>query len=128
LLVMATQSAMADLLTRYAGTAGGSGGDSKSRAKADLDKYLFFYQRYANHEQAAKFAFKHRQEAQRVSSILAHWTGAGVDVIASLKQFPNLQRMQELQEAGGLAYSDVTFLNDATEALLEVRSIFYRSD
>ena len=29
--------------------------------------------------------------------------------------------MSELQETGGLAYSDVTFLNDATEALLEVR-------
>ena len=34
-----------------------------------------------------------------------------------------LQRMAELQEAGGLAYSDVTFMNDATEALLEVRSV-----
>ena len=28
--------------------------------------------------------------------------------------------MAELLEAGGLAYSDVTFMNDATEALLEV--------
>jgi hypothetical protein len=30
--------------------------------------------------------------------------------------------MAELLEAGGLAYSDVTFMNDATEALLEVRA------
>ena len=29
--------------------------------------------------------------------------------------------MTELQEAGGVSYMDVTFLNDATEALLEVR-------
>ena len=34
--------------------------------QAELDKYLFFYQRYANHEQAARFAAKHKAQAQRV--------------------------------------------------------------
>lgn len=65
-----------------------------ARAKAELDRYLFYYQRYENHEQAGRFAARHRQATAR--------------------------RMADLQEAGGLAYSDVTFLDDATEALLEV--------
>jgi hypothetical protein len=29
--------------------------------------------------------------------------------------------MRQLQESGGLSYSDSTFFNDAIEALLEVR-------
>jgi hypothetical protein len=36
--------------------------------------------------------------------------------------FPPLQRMRQLQESGGLSYTDSTFFNDAIEALLEVRS------
>lgn len=73
----------------------GDGASDAARAKAELERYLFYFQRYTNHDQAGKFAAKHREAASR--------------------------RMAELQAAGGLDYSDVTFLNDATEALLECR-------
>ena len=73
-----------------------SSSSDAARAKADLDRYIFYYQRYVNHEQAGRFAAKHREATAR--------------------------RMAELQEAGGFTYSDVTFLNEATEALLEVRA------
>ena len=66
------------------------------RAKAELDKYLFYYQRYSNHEQASKFAAKHRETTSK--------------------------RMEELQATSHSSnWSDVTFLEDATLALLECR-------
>jgi ariadne-1 len=66
------------------------------RAKAELDKYLFYYQRYSNHEQASKFAAKHRETTSK--------------------------RMEELQATSHSSnWSDVTFLEDATNALLECR-------
>jgi ariadne-1 len=40
--------------------------DGKDKAKADLDKYLFYYQRYSNHDQAGKFAEKHREATEKV--------------------------------------------------------------
>ena len=67
-----------------------------AKAKAELDKYLFYYQRYMNHEQAGRFAAKHREAAAK--------------------------RMEELQATSATAsWSDVTFLEDATLALLECR-------
>jgi ariadne-1 len=78
-----------------AGAAAGGKDSSGAKAAQELDRYLFYFQRYANHDAAGRFAAKHRQATAR--------------------------RMQELQAAGGLSYSDVTFLDDATEALLECR-------
>ena len=55
-----------------------------------------YYQRYTNHEQAGRFAAKHREAAAK--------------------------RMEELQATSATAsWSDVTFLEDATLALLECR-------
>lgn len=79
---------------KFSGAKPADGASDAVRAKAELERYLFYFQRYTNHDQAGKFAAKHREAASR--------------------------RMAELQAAGGLDYSDVTFLNDATEALLEV--------
>lgn len=68
-----------------------------AKAKAELDKYLFYYQRYSNHEQAGKFAAKHRETTQK--------------------------RMEELQATSSTSWADVTFLEQATEALLECRRV-----
>jgi ariadne-1 len=80
-----------------AGGAAGAPGDAAARAKAELDKYLFYYQRYSNHEAAGRFAAKHREATQK--------------------------RMEELQAASATSWADVTFLEAATEALLECRRV-----
>lgn len=66
-----------------------------SKAKAELDRYLFYYQRYSNHDAAGKFAAKHREAASK--------------------------RMEELQASSAASWSDVTFLEEATNTLLECR-------
>lgn len=72
-------------------------GDAEETAKAELDRYLFYFQRYENHDQAGKFAAKHREVTQR--------------------------RMCELQEKSTSSWTDVTFLETATEVLLECRRV-----
>jgi len=64
-----------------------------------LERYLFYYQRYMNHDAAGRFAVKHREVTQR--------------------------RMADLALASGAAasWSDVAFLEAATEALLECRRV-----
>jgi hypothetical protein len=109
----------------------------------ELERYLFYYQRYANHDAAGRFAAKHRETAQRVRGCSRSDDAArrfrcpSARICAATNHLifdqscrhphphPSLpaQRMSELQEAGGLSYTDVTFLNDATEALLEVRGV-----
>jgi ariadne-1 len=74
-------------------TAPGAGG-AEARAKAELDKYLFYFQRYNNHDAAGRFAAKHRETTQK--------------------------RMAELQSTAVTSWADVGFLESATEALLEV--------
>ena len=68
-----------------------------AKAKAELDKYLFYYQRYVNHDAAGRFAAKHRETTQK--------------------------RMAELQAAAATSWADVAFLEQATEALLECRRV-----
>jgi ariadne-1 len=65
----------------------------------DMEKYLFYFQRYVGHEQAGKFAAKTRALAQK--------------------------RMADLALAGGatMSWSEVSFLEAATEALLECRRV-----
>ena len=36
-----------------------------SRAKAELDRYLHYYQRYHNHDLALKFAAQQREDAEK---------------------------------------------------------------
>ena len=52
------------------------GGDERSRAKAESEKYIWYFTRYDNHEKAGRFAAKHREAAQRVS-LLAPQPRAG---------------------------------------------------
>jgi ariadne-1 len=65
--------------------------------QADLERYLFYYQRYMNHDAAGRFAVKHREATQK--------------------------RMADLALASGAAtsWSDVAFLELAVEALLDCR-------
>jgi ariadne-1 len=59
------------------------------RAKAELDRYLHYYQRYHGHDSALKFASKQREEAE--------------------------VRMTHLQEAEKSAWIDVQFIKQAVE-------------
>lgn len=69
-----------------------------ARAKAELDRYLHYYQRYANHSEAGKFAERMRESTE--------------------------QRMSELQgKDGNSTWMDVEFLNAATEQLIECRRV-----
>ncbi|TMW61508.1 hypothetical protein Poli38472_012699 [Pythium oligandrum] len=69
-----------------------------ARAKAELDRYLHYYQRYANHSEAAKFAQRMREGTEA--------------------------RMIELQASNGdSSWIDVQFLNAATELLIECRRV-----
>mmetsp|Transcript_33556 Transcript_33556/g.44297 ORF Transcript_33556/g.44297 Transcript_33556/m.44297 type:complete len:506 (+) Transcript_33556:306-1823(+) len=67
-----------------------------ARAKAELDRYLHYYQRYHGHHQAQKYAEKQQAATE--------------------------QRMVELQEASeGSTWIDVQFLKNATDQLIECR-------
>ena len=69
-----------------------------ARAKAELDRYLHYYQRYANHSEAGKFAQRMREGTEN--------------------------RMIELQAShGDSSWIDVQFLNAATEQLIECRRV-----
>ena len=68
-------------------------------AQADLEKYLFYFQRYMNHEQAGRFAVRHRAATQKRMADLAQASGEGS------------------------TWAEVSFLESATEALLECRRV-----
>jgi ariadne-1 len=69
-----------------------------ARAKAELDRYLHYYQRFANHSEAGKFAQRMREGTEA--------------------------RMVELQASHGeSSWIDVQFLNAATEQLIECRRV-----
>lgn len=69
-----------------------------ARAKAELDRYLHYYQRYSNHSEAGKFAHRMREGTEA--------------------------RMIELQASHGeSSWIDVQFLNAATEQLIECRRV-----
>jgi ariadne-1 len=82
---------------RYDG--GEAAGDTDAaRAKAELDRYLHYYQRFANHSEAGKFAQRMREGTE--------------------------SRMVELQAShGDSSWIDVQFLNAATEQLIECRRV-----
>jgi len=68
-----------------------------SRAKQELDRYLFYYKRWAVHEQAGKFADDQRQKVEA--------------------------RMVELQTQESVGWIDVQFLQQAVEQLIECRRV-----
>ena len=87
---------------KYDPNKGVDSGNKESRstadtAKAELDRYLFYFSRFDNHDRARRFAARLRER-----------TG---------------KRVQALAEAGGGLWSNATFLEDAIEALLECRRV-----
>lgn len=67
------------------------------KAKAELDRYLHYYQRYHGHDSALKFASKQRENAEK--------------------------KMVELQETERSAWIDVQFLKQAVEQVIECRRV-----
>lgn len=67
------------------------------KAKAELDRYLHYYQRYHGHDQALKFATAQRELAER--------------------------RMVERQEAERSTWIDVQFLKQAAEQVIDCRRV-----
>lgn len=83
---------------RAAKSTGGtaSTGSDAERAKMELDRYLFYFQRYSNHHSAGKFAERQRSNTQH--------------------------RMTE-SAAQGRAWTDVQHLEHGTEVLLACRRV-----
>lgn len=67
------------------------------KAKAELDRYLHYYQRYHGHDSALKFAAKQREQAEA--------------------------RMVKIQESEKSAWIDVQFLKQAVEQVIECRRV-----
>jgi len=67
------------------------------KAKAELDRYLHYYQRYHGHDAALKFAAKQREQAEA--------------------------RMVKIQESEKSAWIDVQFLKQAVEQVIECRRV-----
>lgn len=70
---------------------------STTDSKRDLDRYLFYYQRYHNHDQSKKFADRQRQVTE--------------------------ERMLKLQEQSDHAWMEVQFLKAATEQVILCRQV-----
>jgi ariadne-1 len=69
--------------------------DAAAKAKAELERYLHYIQRYQNHAQSAKFASKQREHAER--------------------------RMLELQAAEQSSWMEVQYLSQAVEVVVDCR-------
>jgi len=82
---------------RYDATKADANSSAAVRAKAELDRYLFFYQRFHGHDHALKFASSQREQAER--------------------------RMVEKQEQDRSSWIDVQFLKQATELVIECRRV-----
>eukprot|EP00753_Platysulcus_tardus_P012834 PLAT3553.20.p1 GENE.PLAT3553.20~~PLAT3553.20.p1 ORF type:complete len:512 (-),score=231.83 PLAT3553.20:133-1668(-) len=80
------------------GGSGGGGGKSAAEAKKELDRYLHYYQRFHNHEQARKFAEKSLVETEK-----------------------RMVRLHEATEAS--TWIDVQFLKTAADVLIECRQV-----
>ncbi|RYG56676.1 hypothetical protein EON66_02325 [archaeon] len=106
-----------------------------SKAKQELERYLFYLQRFSNHDQAGKFAAKHRAQTTEVRRRTDVYASSGHTCPARAVHLthtrPNvlfvrrvrMQRMIKLQNESGLDVMDVTYLSEATEALLVCRRV-----
>mmetsp|Transcript_7976 Transcript_7976/g.9120 ORF Transcript_7976/g.9120 Transcript_7976/m.9120 type:complete len:558 (-) Transcript_7976:1248-2921(-) len=75
----------------------GTSSDEAVKAKQELERYLHYYQRYAQHQQAAQIAAKQRKEAEN--------------------------RMTKLQGQMGSGWIDVQFLDQAVQQVIESRKV-----
>lgn len=74
-------------------------GSAEDEAKAELDRYLHYYQRYHNHDQSKRFAARQLESTEK--------------------------RMQKLQQKGSASttWMDVQFLKQATDQVFECRRV-----
>lgn len=82
---------------RYEATTTDNTKSAADKAKAELDKYLHYYQRYHAHDVSLKFASQQRELAER--------------------------KMVEQQEAFKTSWIDVQFLKQAVELVIECRRV-----
>ena len=80
---------------RYEEKSGADARDAQTRSRQSLDRYLHYYNRYANHEQSAK-----------------------LDKDLYLK---TEKKMTNLQSASGMSWIEVQFLDTASQALQQCR-------
>jgi hypothetical protein len=82
---------------RYDGSDVNSQVTAAQKAKAELDRYLHYYQRFHGHDQGLKFAAKQREAAE--------------------------QKMIEQQQSKGSSWLDVQFLYQAAEQVIDCRRV-----
>ena len=80
---------------RFDEKSGLDGRDAQARSRQSLERYLHYYNRYANHEQSAKLDNDLYLKTQR--------------------------KMSNLQSASGLSWIEVQFLDTASQALQDCR-------
>ena len=80
---------------RFEEKSGLDGRDAQAKSRQSLERYLHYYNRYANHEQSAK-----------LDKDLYHKTE---------------RKMQNLQTASGMSWIEVQFLDSASQALQQCR-------
>lgn len=76
---------------RFEEKSGADGRDAQARSRQSLERYLHYYNRYANHEQSAKLDKDLYQKTQK--------------------------KMMNLQTASGMSWIEVQFLDTASHAL-----------
>jgi len=70
--------------------------DSKSKSRAKLERYLHYYNRYANHEQSAKLDTELYEKTER--------------------------KMERMQKSSELSWIEVQFLKEAVETVVQCRN------
>ncbi|KAL1609606.1 hypothetical protein SLS59_001113 [Nothophoma quercina] len=82
---------------RYEEKSGADARDAQAKSRQSLERYLHYYNRYANHEQSAK-----------------------LDKDIYLK---TEKKMQQLQNSTGMSWIEVQFLDQASQALQQCRQV-----
>lgn len=80
---------------RYEEKSGAEARDAQTRSRTSLERYLHYYNRYANHEQSAKLDKDIAQKTEK--------------------------KMVQLQTTSGMSWIEVQYLNSASQALQTCR-------
>ena len=80
---------------RYEEKSGNEARDAQAKSRQSLERYLHYYNRYANHEQSGKLEKEHYSRTEK--------------------------KMTSLQSSSGMSWIEVQFLETASKALQECR-------
>ncbi|EHL00868.1 putative protein ariadne-1 [Glarea lozoyensis 74030] len=89
------QPAPCELVKRFEEKSGSEARDAQAKSRVSLERYLHYYNRYANHEQSAKLDKDIYNKTER--------------------------KMTQLQSASGMSWIEVQYLNSASQALQTCR-------